>query len=1068
MKPTATQAFSRTRPGRVAVLVLALTAGVGCEPPGAAQQSRALPWVGVERAAHVGDGYVMAEPSNGSLTLAEDGVLAPLVVSAGDWPGVLRVAGQLRSDIQRVTGSEPPLYEDEVPAGAREVVLLGTLGRHALIDELVESGKLDVTQVSGRWETFVAELIEAPLPDVERAFVIAGSDKRGTIYGIYDLSAHVGISPWHFWADVPPNQVPNLYVFPGRYTQGTPSVKYRGLFIGNESPALLGWANDTYGGLGAEFYERVFELMSRLRANLLWPAREQNAFHADDEENARLADEYGIVVGTSGREPMLRAAREWTDAGYTGEQWDYETNAAGLRSFWEGGVERSGGRESVVTLGMSGYGGEPLANATGELVERIIDDQRSILEAVTSEPADTIPQLLELSEPIQSLYDGGLEVPEDVTLLFTDDGWGSVRRVPDATTPARAGGYGLFYHFDFAGEPRSYKWLDTNPIPRVWQQLHLAYASGIDRMFVVNAGDLKPLEFPLEFFFDYAWSPETWPSERLREYTELWAARTFGREHAPEIADIVVKYTKYNGRRKPELLEPTTYSLVNFREAERVVTEFTTLAERAQTISDSLPVEMRDAFYQLVLYPTAASANVTDLYVTAGRNALYATQGRAATNDLALRVQELFERDAELTRYYQETVAGGKWNRMLDQPHIGYTTWEQPAANRMPAVEELTLPEPAALGVWVEGSEGALPASGESSVLPELSPFLPPGSTRCIEVFNRGQTPFEFTASAVDAPWLTITPASGTVTKETRLEVGVYSERAPFGSFEVPISIRGSEGTSVVVTARVHNPETPRPETVTGFVETDGIVSLEAQHSSRAIAAGGVRWKLIPELGRTLSGVTPFPVTAASQTPGGESARLEYDVHLFSSGTVRVHAYLSPSAPIHGSGLRYAVSFDDREPLVVDLHAGASSELWQRQVSDAVDVSTTQHELSAPGPHTLKFWMVDPGVVLQKLVIDAGTLRTSYLGPPASVRFPAGDGGSSGSGGASGTAAGSPGATAGSSSGAAPPMNDAGATIEGGGCSCRTTPERRASFLAPWWLGLAALVLCKRRQARPC
>jgi hypothetical protein len=301
------------------------------------------------------------------------------------------------------------------------------------------------------------------------------------------------------------------------------------------------------------------------------------------------------------------------------------------------------------------------------------------------------------------------------------------------------------------------------------------------------------------------------------------------------------------------------------------------------------------------------------------------------------------------------------------------------------------------------------------------------------------------------------------VTKETRLEVGVDYARAPFGSFEVPVTIRGSEGTSVVVTARVHNPETPRPETANGFVETDGVVSLEAQHSSRAIAGGGVRWKLIPELGRTLSGVTAFPVTAASQTPGGESARLEYDVHLFSSGTIRVHAYLSPSSPIHGSGLRYAVSFDDAEPLVVDLHAGASSERWQSQVSDAIDVSTTQHELSAPGQHTLKFWMVDPGVVVQKLVIASGTLRTSYLGPPASVRFPA-DGGGAGAGGAA-TAAGAPAATAGSNAGAAPPVSGARATIEGGGCSCRPTPGRPSSLHAVS-VALAALLLNGRRRVR--
>jgi hypothetical protein len=499
-----------------------------------------------------------------------------------------------------------------------------------------------------------------------KALVIAGSDKRGTIFGIYDLSAEIGVSPSYWWADVPVRKHPSLYVLPGRYTLGEPKVKYRGIFINDEAPALSGWAREKFGGFNHRFYEQAFELVLRMKGNYLWPAMWGSSFADDDSLSPRLADEYGVVMGTSHHEPLTRAQAEWRR--YGKGPWNYEQNDSVLREFWRGGIRRMGTRENIVTIGMRGDGDEPMTEGTAiSLLERIVADQRKIIAEETGKDASRTPQLWALYKEVHDYYDQGMRVPDDVTLLFADDNWGNIRRLPAATDRGRRGGVGVYYHFDYVGGPRNYKWINTNPIAGVWEQMHLAYALGATRIWIVNVGDIKPVEFPTQFFLDYAWNPELWPAERLPEYTRRWATRTFGAEHAIEIADIVTTYSKFNGRRKPELLSPDTYSLTNYGEAETVVAEYNALVQRAERISASLPAEYRDAFYQLVLHPVQASANLNELYVTVAKNRLYAQQGRAATKDLADRGRTLFERDAQISRYYNTQLAGSKWSHMMQR-----------------------------------------------------------------------------------------------------------------------------------------------------------------------------------------------------------------------------------------------------------------------------------------------------------------------------------------------------------------------------------------------------------------
>ncbi|MBP1205010.1 hypothetical protein JOD97_003052 [Duganella sp. 1411] len=943
-------------------------------------------------AAHaLGTGRFVQLDGGEGVVVAADGRAAPLLVSPGDFPGVLRAARDLQRDVGKVSGATPAWRTDTV-AMAGDIIIAGTLGRHPVIDRLAKEGKIDTATLAGQWEGFLIQAVVDPMPGVKRALVIAGSDKRGTIYGLYTLSEQIGVSPWHWWADVPTPRHRSLTIPLATHVAEKPVVQYRGIFLNDEAPALTNWAKERFGGFNRQFYEKLFELMLRMRANYLWPAMWYSSFYDDDKGNGELADTMGIVMGTSHHEPMMRAQQEWHR--YGKGPWDYQRNGDTLREFWAGGLRNTRNYESVITMAMRGDGDEPMSDSANVgLLERIVADQRDLIRNEWQREPDTVPQLWALYKEVQDYYEKGMRVPDDMLLLWCDDNWGNIRRLPTAEERKRRGGAGVYYHFDYVGVPRSYKWLNVTQIGKVWEQMNLANEYGANRMWIVNVGDLKPMEVPTEFFLSYAWDPAAWPAERLPDYLRQWAAREFGTRHAHRIADIVDKYTRYNARRRPEQLAPDTYSLVNYDEAERVVADYTLLAEEAQRIGKTLPTPMRDAYFQLVEYPVRASANAVDLYVSAGRNQLYARQGRVSTNDMAARVRRLFRHDAELASQYQHGVSAGKWNHMMSQTRFGYTNWDQPYRDVMPAVSELRIPEPGQLaapngihpsdrmGVAVDGNPVAWPVFPiRQLVLPALDRYE--RKPRHIDLFNRSGAPFDYTITASQS-WLTISQPAGRVGKDRRIAIDVDWDAVPAGLTEAELTVRGPDKANVVIKVPVH----ARSNAVEGHVETGGVIAIEAEHYTRALAPVGRRWQTIPGYGRTLSGVTPMPSTAPALTVQ-DGMRLEYDVHLFSAGEVKLHVVLSPTLKFQpGAGFRYAVSVDDGLPEEVRVHADQSEDYWRQIVSDGVAKFVTTHRVDQPGKHTLKFWSLDPGLVLQRLVIDAGGLRPSYLGPPESPRI---------------------------------------------------------------------------------
>jgi hypothetical protein len=797
----------------------------------------------------------------------------------------------LQKDIKAVTGLTATITS-AVPEKAGTLFILGTPGRSALL-QLIETKNLVSTKaIQGKWEAYHLQTVSNPFKGISNAIIIAGADRRAVAFGTFEFSKQLGVSPWYWWADVPVEKKNTVFIKKNLSITDAPKVKYRGIFINDEAPALSNWTKEKNGGFNHKLYEKVFELILRLKGNYIWPAMWGNAFYDDDPRNIEIANQYGIVIGTSHHEPLMRAHDEWRRFG--SGKWNYDSNETKLKEFWRAGMKRAS-NEKIVTVGMRGDGDEPMSRQTATaLLERIVKDQREIIAEVTQKPASETPQLWALYKEVQDYYDKGMRVPDDVTLLLCDDNWGNIRRLPNPKEAPRKGGYGIYYHFDYVGGPRNYKWVNTNPLPRIWEQMNLAWQYNAREIWIVNVGDIKPMEYPISFFLDYAWNPERINAGDLEAYSIKWAKAQFGHQYAKEIAEIMTKYGKYNGRRKPELLDANTFSF-QYNEWETVVNEYKTLLQKAEAINSKMPAEKRDAFFQLVLHPVKACSNLYDMYYHVALNQKAYAQKYAVANNYADKVKELYLQDSLITLEYHQ-LNNGKWNHMMSQTHIGYTYWQQPNRQRMPTVR-----------------------------------YVPADSVR-----------------------------------ERPADTKIMSTRSA-----VPTGIKGN----------------------VFYEDAQRGVSIAANHFTSATNSNGVKWTIIPDLGRTGAAITVTPVTAASQQPGPGSAYVSYDIYTSSKGTFTINAYFSPTLNLQNTenGLSYAISVDDETPQIISINKedkNTGTGIWNKWVSENIIIKSSKHTITNPGKHTIKYWMVDPAVVLQKIVADFGHTLPSYLGPAETIYQP--------------------------------------------------------------------------------
>lgn len=813
-------------------------------------------------------GISFNELSSDRFTLIENGNPISLLLDETDDIGVQIAAKALQKDFKMVSGKEAKILNEP---SEKSVVIIGTL-ESKYIKQIIKNKKLDKKELEGKYEKYIMTTIANPVEGVVEALVIAGSDKRGTIYGIYELSEQIGVSPWYDWADVPVYEQKNISLAKGTYTAGEPAVKYRGIFLNDEAPCLTGWVKNTYGTDFGDhrFYARVFELILRLRGNFMWPAMWGWAFYADDPLNSKTADDMGIVMSTSHHEPMARNHQEWTrNRSKYGNIWDYNQNPEGLTTFFREGIERAKDTEDIITIGMRGDGDAELAGSDEDnirMMEGLFEDQRQIIKEITGKPAKKTPQVWALYKEVQTYYNKGLRVPDDVIILLSDDNWGDIRRLPNAEEQKHPGGWGMYYHVDYVGAPRNSKWLNVTPVQHLWEQMQLTYDYGVDKIWVLNVGDLKPMEYPITLFLDMAWNPTEFNAENLLDHVYEFCKEAFGEDQAKEAARLLNLVSKYNGRITPEMLDATTYNLET-GEFKQVCDDYARLEVAALRQYMELDSKAKDAYQQLILFPIQAMANLYDMYYAQAMNLKLAANNDPAANYWADRCEEAFARDAELCANYNKVMSNGKWNGMMTQKHIGYTSWN----DNFPADK-----------------------------LPRL---------RRVEETDK---------------------------------IGGYV-----------------------------------------FTEKNGIVSMEAEHFYAQENGNAGEWTTIPYMGRTLSGVAVMPY---SVLPDG--ATMTYKFNLTSDvDAVDVLIAVNSTLTFYRlEGHRYAVSIDGGEEQIVNFNERLNEDpanlysIYYPTVAKRVVESKVKFPMQvSKGEHTLTVRPIEPGTVFEKIVVDCGGYKKSYL-----------------------------------------------------------------------------------------
>jgi hypothetical protein len=922
----------------------------------------------------------------GDFKLVDQGAAADLGVAPEDYKVAHIAAGDLAADIERVTGLKPRVREN-ADGLSPDAVLIGTLGHSALIDGLVRAGKLNVDEIRGQWESFLMTVVSNPLPGVQEALVIAGSDRRATAFGAYDLSRQIGVSPWYWWADVAPPHRDALLIRPGRYRQGPPSVKYRGIFINDEDWGIRPWAGKHFdpelGDIGPKTYARVFELLLRLKANYLWPAMHEctQAFNLYPQ-NKLLADDYAIVMGSSHAEPMLRNnITEWDSK--TRGPWDYRTNREGVRRYWDERAAENGRFENVYEIGMRGIhdSAMPGSGTVAEkvqLMEQIFKDQREILASRVNPNPSQVPQLFCAYKEVLELYQANLHVPDDAILGWADDNHGYIRQLSTPAEQKRAGGSAVYYHVSYWGAPHDYLWLCSTPPSLIWEEMSKAFDYQTRSLWVLNVGDIKPAELAAEYFLSMAWDMSKFKAANQRQFLTTWATREFGAASAAAIADAMTEYYSLGYARKPEHMgwnnndspiSRTEFSPVNYGdEALQRLDRYAALTRAAEAIYARIPAARKDAFYELVLYPVRGADLMNQKMLYADRSFLYAAEGRASANDYANRVRAAFARIETETEYFNTGVAGGKWKYMMSSNPRSRAVFDLPATAAVTPVAGI------AWGVAVEGGVA-------SGTLPVFDPFT--RHKHFIDIFKTGTTPFNWSAAA-DAAWVRLSQSSGRVDDDVRFWADVDWAKAPKGDdVAAAITVR-APGAERIVKLRIFNPAI-NAASLPKFVESGGVVSIDAGHFTRRTDRNGAGWRTIPDLGRTGDTVAVFPTTTASTDDPANSPSLEYDFYVFHPGKARVLITALPTQRIHaGRHLRYAAAIDLASPTVVNLEDAGR---WEENVLRAAVTGASDATVGKPGKHTLKIWMMDPGVVLDKIVLDFGGMKPSYLGPPETSRW---------------------------------------------------------------------------------
>ena len=947
-----------------------------------------------------------------AFTLASPRQTAAILYDASDAAVVKRAAELFAADVEAVTGRRPQVTSATGETGP--AVIVGTVGGSALIRRLSEAGKIDTAPLEGAWERYLIQTVANPLPGIRKALVIAGSDRRGAAYGLFTLSELIGVSPWYWWADVPVKKHAALHVdAPPTYSQ-TPSVRYRGIFLNDEDWGLTPWASQTFeperGNIGPRTYAKVCELLLRLKANYLAPAMHPVSTSFNQiPENKLVADTFAIVMGSTHCEPLLlNTASEWDTK--TMGPWNYDKNKEGINRVLTQRVRENSPYENVYTLALRGLHDGAMSTTLPmhekvRMLQQALLDQRRILAENIDRPVETVPQAFTPYKEVLEIYSNGLELPDDITIVWPDDNYGYMKRLSGVREQRRTGRSGVYYHVSYLGVPHSYLWFSTTPPSLMYEELRKAYDTTADRLWLVNCGDLKGSEMQVSLFLDMAWDIGRFTADNVVSYPARWLAGIFGEAYYDRLEAMTREHLRLAFPRKPEYmgwgyhwnrfdhnceqLTDTDFSFTNYDEAQRRLEAYRQLGARAEALLHEIGDEARPAFYQLVYYPLRGAELMNRMTLGGQRNRWYARQGRAATNAVRDEVQRCYDSLQVITRGYN-SLLGGKWNHMMSmrQNYDGVSAYFN-----LPHLATHDAAGAPRLALQVAGED--VTGARAFHALPAFDNYL--RRTYPVEIYNRGGGTLAWTAHASE-PWVVLSKSAGKTADEERITVGIDWEKAPSGN-AVPAQIvfrAGEQSEKVLVS--LFNPTAPSRAELRGiYVENNGCVSIPAVGCHRVRENDRIKITAVEDLGiegpalQLGDPTAPLQIFRSRDVPCAE-----YDFYAFDAGSVDVYTYVLPTFPLHAdrdfrigentnTDTKYSVQIDDGALATPSSSHVEYSQVWFESVLRNCAVNKSTLHIDKPGRHTLRIRVGDPGIVLQKIVLDFGGMKRSYLGPQSTL-----------------------------------------------------------------------------------
>lgn len=947
-----------------------------------------------------------------AFTLASPRQTAAILYDASDAAVVKRAAELFAADVEAVTGRRPQVTSATGETGP--AVIVGTVGGSALIRRLSEAGKIDTAPLEGAWERYLIQTVANPLPGIRKALVIAGSDRRGAAYGLFTLSELIGVSPWYWWADVPVKKHAALHVdAPPTYSQ-TPSVRYRGIFLNDEDWGLTPWASQTFeperGNIGPRTYAKVCELLLRLKANYLAPAMHPVSTSFNQiPENKLVADTFAIVMGSTHCEPLLlNTASEWDTK--TMGPWNYDKNKEGINRVLTQRVRENSPYENVYTLALRGLHDGAMSTTLPmhekvRMLQQALLDQRRILAENIDRPVETVPQAFTPYKEVLEIYSNGLELPDDVTIVWPDDNYGYMKRLSGVREQRRTGRSGVYYHVSYLGVPHSYLWFSTTPPSLMYEELRKAYDTTADRLWLLNCGDLKGSEMQVSLFLDMAWDIGRFTADNVVTYPARWLAGIFGEAYYDRLEAMTREHLRLAFPRKPEYmgwgyhwnrfdhnceqLTDTDFSFTNYDEAQRRLEAYRQLGARAEALLHEIGDEARPAFYQLVYYPLRGAELMNRMTLGGQRNRWYARQGRAATNAVRDEVQRCYDSLQVITRGYN-SLLGGKWNHMMSmrQNYDGVSAYFN-----LPHLATHDAAGAPRLALQVAGED--VTGARAFHALPAFDNYL--RRTYPVEIYNRGGGTLAWTAHASE-PWVVLSKSAGKTADEERITVGIDWEKAPSGNaVRAQIVFRAGEQSEKVLVS-LFNPTAPSRAELRGiYVENNGCVSIPAAGCHRVRENDRIKITAVEDLGiegpalQLGDPTAPLQIFRSRDVPCAE-----YDFYAFDAGSVDVYTYVLPTFPLHAdrdfrigentnTDTKYSVQIDDGALATPSSSHVEYSQVWFESVLRNCAVNKSTLHIDKPGRHTLRIRVGDPGIVLQKIVLDFGGMKRSYLGPQSTL-----------------------------------------------------------------------------------